>query len=77
MNVAELAEEIAVELELLQRTVGAVLALERDVVHKEPTVRGKTAAAAFLAQFHNGVENILKLSVAIITFPYRQVRRGI
>ncbi len=27
---------------------------------REPTIREKTAAAAFLAQFYNGVENILK-----------------
>jgi hypothetical protein len=27
---------------------------------REPTVREKTAAAAFLAQFYSGIENILK-----------------
>jgi hypothetical protein len=34
--------------------------LREDVAGREPTVREKTAAAAFLAQFYNGVENILK-----------------
>ena len=37
-----------------------MLSLQRDVADREPTVREKTAAAAFLAQFYNGVENILK-----------------
>jgi hypothetical protein len=57
---AELGEEIALELEALEATVKELLALERDVAHTEPTVREKTAAAAFLAQFYNGTENILK-----------------
>jgi hypothetical protein len=34
--------------------------LQGDVASREPTVREKTAAAAFLAQFYNGVEIILK-----------------
>jgi hypothetical protein len=56
----ELEEEIAVELEALESTVNELLSLHRDVAVREPTVREKTAAAAFLAQFYNGVENILK-----------------
>ncbi len=60
MNPAELGEEIAVELEALEATVNELLALQRDVADREPTVREKTAAAAFLAQFYNGIENILK-----------------
>jgi hypothetical protein len=35
-------------------------ALRNDVAGRGPTVREKTAAAAFLAQFYGGVENILK-----------------
>jgi hypothetical protein len=56
----ELEEEIAVELEALESTVNELLSLQRDVADRELTVREKTAAAAFLAQFYNGVENILK-----------------
>jgi hypothetical protein len=56
----ELEEEIAVELEAIESTVNELLSLQRDVAGREPTVREKTAAAAFLAQFYNGVENILK-----------------
>jgi hypothetical protein len=57
---AELREQVAVELEALATTVNELLALQADVADREPTVREKTAAAAFLAQFYNGVENILK-----------------
>ena len=60
MKPAELGEEIALELEALEATVHELLALQRDVAHREPTVRERTAAAAFLAQFYNGTENILK-----------------
>jgi hypothetical protein len=60
MTPADLGEEIAVELEALETTVNELLALQRDVAHREPTVREKTAAAAFLAQFYSGIENILK-----------------
>jgi hypothetical protein len=42
----ELREEIAVELEALEATVNELLALQRDVAHREPTIREKTAAAA-------------------------------
>jgi hypothetical protein len=60
MKPAELGEEIAVELEALEATVNELLTLQQDVAHREPTVREKTAAAAFLVQFYNGIENILK-----------------
>ncbi len=60
MKPAELGEEITVELEAIEATVKELLALQRDVAHGEPTVREKTAAAAFPAQFYNGIENILK-----------------
>ena len=60
MKSAELGEEIAIELEALEATVNELAALQHNVAHREPTVRESTAAAAFLAQFYNGVENILK-----------------
>jgi hypothetical protein len=34
--------------------------LNQDLGKQAPTIREKTAAAAFLAQFYNGIENILK-----------------
>jgi hypothetical protein len=60
MNAADLRQEIAVELEALEMTVNELLALHQDVAHREPTVRENAAAAAFLAQFYGGIENILK-----------------
>ncbi len=60
MKVEELREEIAIELESLDVTVQELLAVRNDVAMREPTVREKTAAAAFLAQFYSGIENVLK-----------------
>lgn len=60
MRPEDLQEEIAIELELMDATVQELLALQRDAEERELTVREKTAAAAFLAHFYNGVENIFK-----------------
>jgi hypothetical protein len=60
VNPQGLGEEIAIELEALEITVDELLALQRDVADREPTMREKTAAAGFLAQFYSGIENILK-----------------
>ncbi len=60
MTVAELREEISIELEMMESVVSEAVSLLNDVADKEPTVREKTAAAAFLAQFYGGIENILK-----------------
>lgn len=60
MNPVDLREEIAVELEAMETTVNELLALQQDVAERKPTIRENTAAAAFLAQFYNGLENILK-----------------
>ena len=60
MMLEELQEEINIELELMGTTVSEVLLLLNDLSDREPTIREKTAAAAFIAQFYGGVENILK-----------------
>ena len=60
MTARELREEIGIEFDALQTTVNELLALQRDLSERTPTLREKTAAAAFMAQFYNGVENILK-----------------
>ena len=60
MTPAELREDVGVELEALEAIVQELLSLQADVADREPTVREQTAAAAFLAQFYTGVENILK-----------------
>ena len=60
MTLEILQEEISIELELMAKIVHEVSSLCLDVSGRQPTVREKTAAAAFLAQFYGGIENILK-----------------
>ena len=60
MTADELKAEIAVEFAALRQVANELEALRADVAGREPTVREKTAAAAFLAQFYSGIENILK-----------------
>lgn len=60
MKPEELRKEIDIELELLESALKEIAALRNDVDGREPTVREKTAAGAFLAQFYGGIENILK-----------------
>jgi hypothetical protein len=56
----QLKAEIGVEFEALHQIVNELGALRTDLLEREPTVRERTAAAAFLAQFYTGIENILK-----------------
>lgn len=60
MTTEELREEISIELELIAATVKEILSLLADLSEREPTIREKTAGAAFMAQFYGGIENILK-----------------
>ena len=60
MTADELREEIGIELELMATTVMEICSLLDDLAYSEPTVREKTAGAAFIAQFYGGLENILK-----------------
>lgn len=60
MNLTELQEEIEIELELILAILEELKALHNDVSGRQPTIREITAAAAFLAQFYSGIENILK-----------------
>jgi hypothetical protein len=53
MTVEDLREEISIELENIVRTLEELSALQRDTEGRETTIREKTAAAAFLAQFYN------------------------
>jgi hypothetical protein len=72
MNRSDLHEEIAIELESMEKVVQELLSLQTNLGGREPTTLEKTAAAAFLAQFYNGIENILKRINAHngIEFPY-------
>ncbi len=60
MTVQELHKEISIELELIETTLKEISTLKIDIADREPTIREKTAAAAFMAQFYGGIENILK-----------------
>ncbi|MCX7965284.1 MAG: hypothetical protein N2596_01465 [Syntrophorhabdaceae bacterium] len=60
MTPDELRYEIELEYDYLDQIVKELSQLLEDIGDRQPTVREKTAAAAFLAQFYNGVENILK-----------------
>ena len=60
MKPAPFHDEIAIQIEAMSATIDELIALHQDVKDREPTIREKTAASAFLAQFYNGVENILK-----------------
>jgi hypothetical protein len=60
MTVDDLREEINIELESIVATLQELASLRSDVEGREPTVREKTAAASFMAQFYSGIENILK-----------------
>lgn len=60
MTADELREEINIEIELIEDILREISSLRKDTTDREPTTREKTAAAAFLAQFYGGIENILK-----------------
>jgi len=60
MTIDDLREEINIELENIGKILEELAALQIEVKGRNPTIREKTAAAAFLAQFYNGIENILK-----------------
>jgi hypothetical protein len=60
VKASELRVQVEIELEGMAVVVNELVSLQRDVDSREPTLREKTAAAAFLAQFYSGLENTLK-----------------
>ncbi len=60
MKLTDLAEQIDIEFEAIQSTVDELSSLRGDVATREPTVRELAAAGLFLANFYNGIENVLK-----------------
>jgi hypothetical protein len=60
MTAQELRKQIDIELDLIETTLKELSDLRNDIADREPAVREKAAAAAFIAQFYGGIENILK-----------------
>ncbi|MDA1051777.1 MAG: hypothetical protein O3C40_15030 [Planctomycetota bacterium] len=60
MKLTDLTEQIDIEFEAIQLTVDELASLRDDVSAREPTVRELAAAGLFLANFYNGIENVLK-----------------
>jgi len=60
MTTDELRKEISIDLDLIDTLLQELASLHKDISGREPTVRERTAAAAFMAQFYSGIENILK-----------------
>ena len=62
MTVEELHEEINIEIELIDSILQEILMVRRDVSDREPTMREKMAAAAFMAQCDKR-ENLSKKNI--------------
>ena len=60
MTPEDLREEINIQLELMETSVNELISLLEDLGDREPTMREKAAAAAFLTEFYSGIENIVK-----------------
>lgn len=60
MTSQELSEEVTIQLELIDNTIQLLVSLRNSFSSKMPTPHEKTALASYMAQFYNGVENILK-----------------
>ena len=60
MTAAELREDVRDELAQMKEVVAEPVSLRRDVGAGTPTLREKVAGGAFLTQFYNGIENVLK-----------------
>lgn len=56
----EQLEPIRIEIDSIQTVLNEISAIITEYPDREPDIRGKAALASFIAQFYNGIENIMK-----------------
>lgn len=56
----EQLEPIRIEVETIENILNEINGIIREYSDSEPDIRIKAALASFIAQFYNGVENIMK-----------------
>jgi hypothetical protein len=59
MSKSDIIDEIKIELYNINLIVNELILICKENISVEPAIRDKTAAGSFLAQFYNGIENIL------------------
>ncbi len=60
MSFNELQRELDIEFTSIQMSLDELESLLRDIADREPSIRELAAAGLFLANFYNGIENVLK-----------------
>jgi len=60
MSRSDIAEEVRIELKNLNIVIVELNSLLKENQFSEPLLKDKTAVGSYLAQFYNGIENILK-----------------
>jgi hypothetical protein len=60
MHNEDFLEPIRIEIESLYQVIKEINAILSDFPEDDPNVRVRAALSSFIAQFYNGVENILK-----------------
>jgi hypothetical protein len=60
MRSDDLKIQIEIEFRMMEKVINEVMNLKTDALNQSPTIREIAAASSFLAQFYNGIDNILK-----------------
>lgn len=60
MNLERLHLQVSGELDQMHIVIEELIRLKEDIGDSDPTLREVVAAGAFIGQFYNGIENILK-----------------
>ena len=65
----EQLEPIRIEIESIEKILNEITGIIKEYSDSEPDIRIKAALASFIAQFYNGVENIMKRIMKINGWP--------